>query len=750
MSEMRDRTYIGKPLGRAEGPEKLRGQARYPADLRLPGMLVGRALRSPIALGRIVSLDVSVARDLPGVHAVVTAADLPDVRVGRFLRDLPPLARDEVLFAGQKVAAVAAETRNIADQALSLIEVDYDVYDAPVLDPVDSIAPGAHVLHPEFDTYVGRVEGPREHANVMAVSHWGKGDVEAGFGEADLVIETTHRTQRQHQGYIEPHACLVNITADGQVQLWANSKAPFDLRKQVAEGIGLAIERVTVMPNPIGGDFGGKGGFMDTHAAWALASASGRPVLMTMDYTEELIAGNPRHGGVFTLKTGITKDGRITARSADLLFDSGAFGAFRPGKGVSYGPRCLGPYRMEHAAIRTRMVYTNQVPCGSMRSPGDPQSVFASETHVDVVARRVGMDPLDFRLQNMVREGDASPLGKIWRDPMALQVLEQAAVTSGYRERLKSTPDGRLRGMGFSVCERGTGGGICTARVTVSMSGKVTLSISLRDTGSGFYTMLRQVVGEQLGVPYDEIDIETWNTDALPNDGGVGGARITNAGGNAAFEAAGGVRSQIAGYAANKYGWALDSIDFTGESIGSPGRDGRSLAAVVGEIGEVVSSECNFTAPVIDATVFTAQCAEVAVDPETGDIEVLHFVTCHDVGTILNPLAHQGQVEGGFVQGLGYALMEEVLIEDGYVLNAHLGDYKLPTMRDIPPLTTVHVRSREDGPAPYGGKGIGEQSVSGVAPAIVNAILDATGKHMSSLPVTAEKMLVALDDEVTD
>lgn len=745
MSEARDYRQIGKPLGRAEGPEKVTGQAKYAADLRLPGMLVGKCLRSPYPRARIVSIDTSEAKTVPGVFAVITAADLPDIRVGRFLRDFEPLARHEVLFAGQKVAAVAAESLDIAAEALALIDVEYEELPA-VFDPLDALAPDAPVLHPDFDSYIGRVEEEREHPNIVARSHWHRGNVEEGFAKADHVIEHTFRTQRQHQGYIEPHACIVNIEDDGHVQVWANSKAPFQLRSQIAGGLGLESKKVTVMPGPIGGDFGGKGGFMDTHVAYWLANASGRPILMTMDYAEELIAGNPRHGGVMTFKTGVMNDGTIVARQANLVFDSGAFGGFRPGKGSTYGPRSLDPYKMDHADITSTIVYTDLVPCGSMRSPGDPQTIFAGEAHIDLVAREIGMDPLAFRLKNLVREGDLSPLGQTWKDPMAVQVLEAAAKAIDYENHERTLPDGRLCGIGFSVCDRNTGGGNAAARVTIDTDGNVLLNISLRDTGAGFYTMLRQVVGEELGIPYNRIKLETWDTDALENDGGVGGARVTNAGGNAVLEASRQVKQTLDGFISNRYGWSGEHIDYVDGEVRC-GDDSVPLPEVMAAFGEPVVGDSNYVAPPFEGTVFTGQAARVAVDTETGEVEVLHFVTAHDVGTILNPISHQGQVDGGFVQGYGYAMMEEVRYEDGYVMNAHLGDYKMPTMRDMPKLTTIHVRSAEDGPTPYGGKGIGEQSVSGVAPAIVNAILDATGKSIRSLPVTAEKMLDALDSQ---
>ncbi|MGK0168895.1 MAG: CO/xanthine dehydrogenase Mo-binding subunit [Gammaproteobacteria bacterium] len=733
-------SQIGKPLGRAEGPAKVTGATLYPADVKLPGMLIGKCLRSPFPHARIISIDTGQAQLVPGVHAVLTAADLPSSLVGRALRDFPPLARDVVLFAGQKVAAVAADTREIADEALSLIDVEYEELPG-IFDVLEARAPSAPVLHPQFDTYEGRSDFEKQSPNDVAHMRWNHGDVEAGFAAADLVIEHTFRTQRQHQGYLEPHACVVVAETDDdgapRVRAWVNSKAPFQLRTQIAEGLELKDTDVTIEPSAIGGDFGGKGGFMDTHVAYWLAKASARPVRMTMDYTEELIAGNPRHGAVMTFKTGVNRDGTMVARSANLLYDSGAFGAFRPQVGTSYGARALGPYRMEHGRIDSALVYTNLVPCGSMRSPGDPQSIFASEAHLDLVAREIGIDPLAFRLKNVVQNGDASPLGKVWRTPVARKLLETAGVESGYRAPRRKVP-GKKIGIGFSLCERGTGAGPCTVKVSISREGQVGLNISLRDTGSGFYTMLPQVVGEILGVSYTDVALETWSTDAIATDGGVGGARVTNTAGNAVLEASEMVKDALCESLTSTLGWVRDDIQFRDGQV-AHGNQVMTLAEVMDLHGDALSVEHTHVAPVLtDDTVFTVQAAEVEIDEETGAIEVTKMTSVHDVATVLNPLSHQGQIEGALVQALGYTLMEEVVYEDGYVMNAHLGDYKLPTMRDIPELNTVLVRSEHDGPTPFGGKGIGEHAISGVAPAVVNAILDATGESFRELPVSAE------------
>jgi CO/xanthine dehydrogenase Mo-binding subunit len=502
---------------------------------------------------------------------------------------------------------------------------------------------------------------------------------------------------------------------------------------------------ICINPTVIGGDFGGKGGFMDTHVAYWLARETGRPVRMVMSYTEELMAGNPRHPAVMTFKTGVKRDGTITARQAHLVYDSGAYAAFKPARGVTYGPRCLGPYRMAHALIDSYMVYTNQVPCGSMRSPGDPQSIFASEAQMDLVARELGLDPYDFRLRNLVREGDASPLGKHWQHVMATRTLEAAARTAGYHTPKPVVPGKRV-GRGIAMWERHIGAGTSVAKVAVDTDGAVTLYTALRDTGSGFYTVLRQIVGQELSVPYNAIRMETWTTDETAFDTGVGGSRVTNVGGNAAYGAARAVREKLVALAAAQYGWNAADITLQEQQVLGPGQRPVRFADLVAQSGGPVEAEYTHNAHSDETqTVFCAQVAEVEVDPETGAVALKRFTTAHDVGTILNPIAHQGQIEGGVMQGIGQALMEEIQYDDGRVTTLSLGEYKLPTVGDIPELRTVHVQS-EGGPSPYGGKAIGEQPISAVAPAIVNAILDATGVSFTDLPITAEKVFHALQE----
>jgi CO/xanthine dehydrogenase Mo-binding subunit len=739
---------IGQPVGRAEGPEKVSGAAVYPADINLPGTLVGKCLRSPYPYARITSIDVSAARRVPGVHAVLTGSDIPDLLVGRMLRDMPILARDVVRFVGQKVAAVAADDADSAEEALSLIEMEYEEL-TPVLDPLEALQPNAPVLHPDFQSYSGRSNRPQEHPNLVDHNTWRKGDVEQGFAEADYVFEHTFRTQHQHQAYIEPHASVVYLDPEGRVQVWLNSKMPFQVRQQIAEGIDRPLEQVRINPTFIGGDFGGKGSYMDTHVAYWLSKATGRPIRMVMTYVEELMAANPRHPAVMTFKTGVKRDGTITARHAKLIYDSGGYAAFKPARGVNYGSHCAGPYKMGHMQVDAYMVYTNHVPCGSMRAPGDPQSVFASEAQIDLIARELGMDPYDFRMKNLVEDGDETPLGHHWINVMGKKTLNAAIEAAGYHQPKPQLP-GKKVGRGMAIYERHVGAGTSAAKVAVAPDGTVTLYTALRDTGSGFYTVLRQIVGQELGVPYNQVRLVTWTTDDIPFDTGAGGSRVTHVGGQATYGATTAVRQRLVDLAVRHYGWAPEAVIFKEGQVLVPGQTPVNLSELVSLAGGTVEEQHTYEAERDEhITAFCAQVAEVEVDEDTGEVNLTTFTTAHDVGTILNPISHQGQIEGAVMQGIGYTLMEELKYDEGRVSTLSFGDYKIPTMQDIPELRTVLVQSDSGGPTPYGGKSIGEQPIGAVAPAIVNAVLDAVGVSITDLPITSEKVRQALQARLT-
>jgi putative selenate reductase molybdopterin-binding subunit len=720
---------VGQPIGRLDGIGKVSGEARYSGDVTLPGLVWGKALRSPLPHARIVRIDASRAKALAGVLAVLTARDLPDVLVGRRMFDMPMLARDRVRFIGEKVAVVAAVDADIAEEALALIDVEYEDLPA-VFDPVEAIQSGAPILHENPAAYEGALP-ERPHPNVQSVLRFKLGDVEAGFREADRNFEHTFRTQLDHQGYLEPHAGVVAIDEEGRLQVWASNKMPFRLKELLSHALRLPPEQIRVNLTPIGGDFGGKGSLMDLPLAYHLARVTGRPVKMLMRYAEELMAGNPRHPSVITMRTGVSKDGRIVARQVKALFNSGAYAAFKPAPSVNLGGTGMGAgvYRIPNLLIESFCVYSNNIPCGHARSPGEPQMVFAGESHMDMIARELALDPAELRRRNLLRDGDHLANGHHLEHVRASDTLEAALKASHWSE----PKPGPWIGRGMAMTHRHIGVGFTNARVRLETSGTVTLSIALPDTGTGAHLVLRQVAAEVLGLAIGEVEIEIANTDDFTTDSGVGGSRVTHTGGRAAFHAAEKLKEQIQ-TEASKHGL---SVSARAEIAQAAAKDGRTL-----EASHFYDAKAHGA-----VTSFTAQVAEVAVDPATGQVTVRHFTTAHDVGTIINPIGHQGQIEGGLIQGLGFALIEEMKTEEGRISTLSLGDFKLPTIQDIPPLTTVILQDPV-GPGPFNAKAIGEGSISAVAPAVANAVADACGVRILDLPITAEKVYFALREKV--
>ncbi len=736
-------TTIGQPSSRVEGQEKVTGAMRYTADVELPGTLWGRALRSPYPHARLIRMDTSRAQQVPGVHTVLTGADVRGIRYGRRLFDVPVLAEDRVRFIGERVAAVAAEDRDAAEEALTLIEVEYETLPA-VFDPLEALGEDAPILHPEVNSYIGLPKPLENPSNAFARDIWRKGTIDEGFAEADLIIENTFTVPRQHQAYLETHSCLVWVDDQGRIQIWASSKVPYQVKEQLSVALRLPKERIRLNPVAIGGDYGGKGSPMDIPLAYFLAVRTGRPVRMVMDYVEEFTAGNPRHAAIIQLKTGVKREGTIVAHQARVLFNSGAYGGFKPVPTVNLGgaSKAGGPYKIPHVHIEGVQVYTNTIPGGFMRAPGEPQAVFAIESHMDCIARQLGIDPLDFRLKNLIEEGDETPVGTRYQGMRAKETLEAAVAAAGYR-----TPKAPHVGRGIAIGERPPAGGESHATVTLNPDGSVIVHTSIFEPGTGTYTILRQIVAEELHLPLSSIQVRVWDTDGVPFDTGVGGSRVTRVAGQAAYQAAREASRAVRGVVADLLDWPEESMMLRGaEVIHQETGESRPWAELLQRWGQPVvgrgSVQDMNPSPV---TSFTAQVAEVAVDPETGEVKLRHFTTAHDVGKILNPVDHQGQVEGAVVQGIGYGLTEELGVDEGKVVCVNFGDYKIPNMKDVPELKTVILES-ESGPGPYHAKGIGENPIGPVAPAIANAVEDAVGVRITDLPITAEKVYRALAD----
>ena len=511
------------------------------------------------------------------------------------------------------------------------------------------------------------------------------------------------------------------------------------MRGSLAYAAGIPEDRIVLNHSYIGGDFGGKGTSLDLPICYYLAKASGRPVRMVPDYVEEFMAGNPRHETVIRLRTGVKRDGSLTAHHVQFIVNSGAYAGYKPRDTIGGANQAAGPYVVPNTRIESTHTYTNTVPGGHMRAPGEPQGVFAIESHMDEIARAIGMDPYDFRMKNLVDEGDETAFGERLHEVNAKETLRRAAEAAGYH-----TAKGENVGRGIAMGDRGPGGGQGNAEITLAADGSVLLKTPIFDQGTGTYTTLRQVVAEELQVAPDRVKIEVWNTDALAFDSGIGGSRGTRVNSSVAYQTAQDAKRALLHLAAEQLGWPEANLVLRGEEIRrTDTEEAVGWTALIERAGRPVVGKGHVEEGRSHVTSFTAQVAEVAVDGETGEVKLLRFTTAHDVGTILNPVGHQGQVNGGFVQGLGYALMEELRVEEGRVTSLSFGDYKIPTMRDVPPLQTVLLQS-VSGEGPYQIKGIGETPIGPVAPAIANAVADACGARIRNLPITAEKVHGAL------
>ena len=731
---------VGKSTPRVEGELKVTGKALYSADVQLPNALWGKCLRSPIPYGRIKKIDYRKALQLPGVKAVITGEDVAGLRIGRCIYDTPIMADGVVRFIGEKVAAVAAETKQAAEQALDVIEVEYEEME-PLVDPEKAAKDGSPILHPDLLSYRGLPAPVEKIGNVFAYLKWGKGDLEEGFKRADLVVENTFTTQVTHQSYLEPHACLVDTHPDGSADVWSCSKTPFAVRGQLSNCIGVEKEKLIFHPTHIGGDFGGKGGFMDVPAAYFLSKKSGQPVKMIMDYTEELTAGNPRHASIIKVKTGVKKDGTITAHHMDFLFDSGAYGSMKPAGYLIGASTCAGPYKIDNCLIEERMVYTNKIPCGHMRAPGDPQGFFANESQMDIVARRLGMDPAAFKRKNMLKDGDETPIGGHVSHIRGNEALGKAIELAGY-----NNPKPKNVGRGLAFSEWSPSGGEGSVFVTIDKKGRVQVESPVVDQGAGVLTVIVEVVGEELQVPADQIGLTQLDSTSVPSDGGVGGSRATRVYGNASYEAGVKARRELIALAARTLGVDSGELELAqGAVVHKKSKRKLSFADIVTAYGSplTVKGYYKSSEKSHDASV-SAQICEVHVDPETGQITLRNMISAHTTGKVINPLMHQGQIDGGVVFGLGYALTEEINFDGAKITTTNFGEFKIPNIKDIPPLKTHVAENVPSGPGPYNSLAIGEVANTPTAAAVANAVADACGVRITDLPVTSEKVYQAL------
>ncbi len=714
------------------------GRTRYSADLSRPDALWARTLRSPHPHARIVRIDVERATGLPGVVAVVTGRDFPEYRMGRAIRDMPILARDRVRFVGEKVAAVVAESRTIAERAVELVEVQYEELPA-VFDPLEAMRPGAPLLHDATDirAWAAPLQVVPDYPNGVMQRTWGAtaDELAAALESSDRVIEHVIRTPRQHQLYLEPHHCLVEVDGSGVAHVWATNKAPFLLLNYLEAGLGLERGQVIVHPLPLGGDFGGKGSFMDIPLAILLARSTARPVRMTMTYREELGAGNPRHAAVVRVVSGVDREGRIGARLVHAIFDSGAYAAFKPSPDAALpeiqgGAR--GPYDIPVTRVLADVVYTNTVPGGHMRNPGEAQTAAAVEIHMDALARELHLDPVALRRRHLTTQARLGEDGAA-SEARAFDVLDAAATAIGWGQ---PRPPGV--GRGVAVVALHTSPGVYSGALTLHADGHAVVRTPLIENGAGILTTLRALAAKRLHVAPERVEIEQ-TTDGFTTDRGLGGSRVSRLESivvrRLVTKAALRLREELAAAAilSPEEVGIEDGVLIlpTGERLTLPEAAQRLEATIeVSDVYEATAAD--------SVTVSVAQAAEVEVDRETGRVILRRLVSVHDVGRIINPIAFRGQIEGALVQGAGYALLEDLPLEDGRVATLNLHDYRIPTSVDIPtPEIILLPLDPNLGVTPVG------ESTPGAAPAIVNAVAEVVSIPLLEFPLRPERVRAA-------
>ena len=750
---------VGKSLPRMDGAGKVTGTAVYAADFALPGMLVGKVFRSTEPHARIVRVDTARARALPGVRAVMTAADVPDVRYGGALKDETVFARGKVRYVGQPVAAVAATTREAAEAALAAIEVVYAPLPA-VLDLDAALAPGAPLIHEEWASYTA-IPILHRDGNVCNRARIVVGDVERGFEEADRIFEHRFRTGMVHQGYTEPRAAVAAWDSSGQVTVWSNTQLPFEVQNTLAEILQMAPSKIRVVVPGIGGGFGGKLRVGVEHFAAFLAKATGRPVKVITTSEEELTAAYPRQGTVVELKTGVTKDGRITAKAGRIWFDTGAFAGSGPGVASVATLVLAGPYKIPNLHLEGFAVYTNKTNCGSFRAPSGPQANFAVESQIDIIADALGLDPLELRLKNIVREGDEGPTGQVLNAVGLEECLRKAAAAIAWNDRRPA----RWRGKGLACGWWTTTGGSSGVYVKINPDGTVALNTGAAEIGTAALTGAAQVLAEELGVDLADINVVSADTFSTPFDFGAQGSRTAFAVGNACRAAVDDLKRRVFALAAAQLGVEPEACRLADKHVLADGKriSLADLARLSQQTGGGLIAQGTFIAPPtaydskrVDGHVypafhspsFHAHAVDLSIDPETGDVTIHKYVVAQDVGFAMNPTYIEGQIEGGVAQGLGQALSEEIVYENGHVLNPNLTDYKMPTTLDMPRVETILVQ-HPSLVGPYGAKGVGEPPNIEPPAAVANAVASATALRLTSLPITAEHIALALRDAGT-
>ena len=750
---------IGKPVPRIDALEKVTGRAMYIDDLRFSDVLYGKILRSPHSHAKIERIDISKARSLPGVRAVVTGKDAP-FRGGEAIRDQPFIAVGKVRCVGEAVAAVAADTKEIAEHAVGLIEVEYEPLTA-ILDVMQAVKPNAPLIHEEMHTYAHMpVVTVVPHTNICAKFEFKQGDIEKGFRESDYVFEDTFRFPTGHHCQIEPFGAVAQVNVNGKITVWVANDAPHRLRKDIADAMGIPFENLRVICPPfMGGGFGGKGGLKVETVCIALAMhTNGRPVKIVLDREEVFMASLMKHACVATVKTGVKKDGSIVATHAKMYYDTGAYAEKGPTVTLHGCESGVGPYKVPNTLVEGYTVYTNNPVAGALRGYGLPQSSWAHESMIDMIADKLGINQIEIRLKNALEEGSTNPTrGDILTSVGLKECIRRTAEAIEWN---KPRPPNRGVGIACEYKATKTPSG-SSAFVKVEQDGSASVITSSVEVGQGIKTILAQITSEELGIPLDRVIVTSPDTDYTPWDASCTASRSTFHMGNAVRNAAKDAKAQILAIAGTALNSDPQDLQISNGEIHVRGSDKKMTIAetIRGKwrSGLTVLGRGTYY-PEIQGTMFSArsifymygaQAVDLEVDPETGKIKVHKVAAAHDVGKALNPMAVEGQIEGGVVQGLGTGIFEEVLYDDkGKMMNPNFRDYRIPTAVDAPEITTIIVEATHD-EGPFGAKGIGEMTLVSTPTAVGNAIYNATGVRLKELPATPERLLKHLRERAS-
>ncbi len=759
---------VGRGIPRLETGDKITGRAVYCDDMTRPGMLFGVIVASPHAHARITGYDVSAALALDGVEAVVTGEDIGANRIGPFIKDETALAVGKVRYMGEPVAAVAAVDLETAKKAAGLIDISYEALPA-VFTPEEATAEGAPVLHDGFADYIKIFEADSA-PNTMAIIEIVEGDVGAAWEKCAAVVEGTYETQAQAHSYMEPCSALAEIDSNGKITIWSSNQSVFHVQAFVADALGMPMSKVRCVTPHVGGAFGGKMEQTVQPAAAALARATGRPVKLTLSREQDFEMIRSRHPGRVWMKTGAASDGTLLAREVRIVMDAGAYADDSPGVAGIAALFCRGPYHIENVSIQSRPVYTNKLRAGAFRGFGGPQVAIAGETQIDEIADALGMDPIDLRLKNVVRAESEWMMGLALNKAGLGECLRRVRAASDWDKRRKEGGIGlgTRRGIGIACVPHISGVLTSGAIIRILEDGTAVLNTGAVDNGQGSDTVLVQICAEALGLEVEDVSVATPDTDGSPYNWGTTASRVTYMAGRAVVKAAEEVVAKLKQRAAVMMECAEEDLELRpGGRIGIAGvpeaevrfRDISGFSHWVAG-GPVIGTDSlaydgpdfdpkrgfvkGFPFGKIGAWIFAAQAVEIEVDEATGRITPLRVWSAHDVGKAINPMAVEGQIQGGVVQGLGYALYEEMVWDSGRLANPSFMDYKIPGTMDVPlEIETILVEDA-DRDGPFGAKGIGEPPIVGIAPAISNAVAHAAGIRLKRLPMTPERVLRAL------